>query len=47
MCKNNSIDGLNDNRSFANAFRSQFGAVYYYSDEDTASVNAFLTMFEN
>ena len=47
MYKNTSVNGLNDNRSIANAFRSQFGAVYYISDEDTASVSAFETMLKN
>ena len=27
VCKNTNINGLNDNGSIANAFRSQFGAV--------------------
>ena len=47
MCKNTSISGLNDNCSIANTFRSRFGAVYYNSDEDTSSVNAFVTIFKN
>ena len=47
MCKNTNINDLNDIRSIANAFRSQFGMVYYNSDDDTASVNAYLTMIEN
>ena len=47
VCKNTSINGLNDNRSIVNAFRSQFGAVYYNSDVDTASVSAFETMLKN
>ena len=47
VCKNTSINGLNDNRSIANAVRSQFGAVYYDYDEDTPSINVFETMLEN
>ena len=38
---------INDSRSIANAFRSQFGAVYYNSDEYTASVSTFETMLKN
>ena len=47
VCKNTSINGLNDNRSTSNAFKSQLGAIYYNSDEDTASVSAFDTMLKN
>ena len=47
MCKNARINGLNHTRSIANAFISQCRVVYYNSDEDTASVNAFVTMFKN
>ena len=38
---------LKDNRRIANAFRSQFGAVYYNSDEDTASVRTYEIMPKN
>ena len=47
LCRNTSISVLNDNHSIANAFRSQFGAGYYNSDEDTTPENAFETMLEN
>ena len=47
MCTITSINGLSDNCIVANTFRSLFGAVFYNSDDDTVSVNAFLTMFKN
>ena len=48
MRKNTSINGLNDNRRLLMPFyRSQFGEIYYNSDEDTASVSDIETMLKN